>query len=133
MKRRLRTVRAVGDYTLGVLLLIGPWLFGFSDSLLASIVTKAFGAVIIALSLSTDYDLALMRRIPYAFRLGLDVAVGGLLIATPWIFGFAETTWIPHLVIGTVQAVRSCLWLLGLGATSRPLFRTTHRRRAAGH
>lgn len=130
MKLTLRSFHAAGDYVLGTLLLIGPWLFGFSGDSRASIVTMAFGAATIALNLFTDYDLGAYRRLPLAARLLMDAALGGLLIGAPWMFGFAGTTWIPHLVIGTVQASRSCLFALAmLGAGTL----TVRRRHRAAH
>jgi uncharacterized membrane protein HdeD (DUF308 family) len=33
----------------------------------------------------------------------IDIAAGGLLAASPWIFGFADDSanvWVPHLVVG---------------------------------
>jgi hypothetical protein len=111
MKTNLRTFHAAGDYVIGALLLIGPWLFGFSGDLRASLVTHVFGALIITANLFTDYELALYRRVPFDIRLIADAAIGGLLIGSPWIFGFAATTWVPHLVVGTVLASRACLFL----------------------
>lgn len=131
MKATLSTFHAAGDYVIGVLLLIGPWLFGFADDSPASVITRTFGAVTIAFNLFTDYELGAYRRIPLTARLLVDAALGGLLIGAPWMFGFADTTWIPHLVIGTVQASRSCLF--AVAAVGAGGFRVHRRHRAAHH
>jgi len=109
-------IRAVGDYIIGSLLLIGPWLFGFSAHSTATTTTMSFGAIMIVVSLFTDYRPALVHGISPTLRIVLDAAFAGLLIASPWIFSFADTTWIPHLVIGIVEASRSCARLLEFGA-----------------
>lgn len=114
MNSALRWVHATGDYVIGGLLLMGPRLFGFSDDPWASMITHAFGAVLIGCNLFTNYELGLYRRISPTARLLTDAALGGLLIASPWIFGFADVTRVPHLVIGTVAASRSCLYGLTL-------------------
>lgn len=111
MKITITFVHAVVDYGIGTLLLIGPWLFGFAEDLRATLCTQAFGAALIGYSLYTDCELALRRKIPLWVHLGLDLLCGGLLIAAPWLFGFAAVTWIPHLVIGTVTASRPALFL----------------------
>lgn len=111
MKITVTFVHAVVDYGIGTLLLIGPWMFGFAEDLRATLCTQAFGAALIGYSLYTDYELALRRKIPLWVHLGLDLLCGGLLIAAPWLFGFAAVTWIPHLVIGTVTASRPALFL----------------------
>jgi hypothetical protein len=113
MKITVTFVHAVVDYGIGVLLLIGPWLFGFAADLRATVFTSAFGAVIIGYSLFTDYEPAIRRKIPLVAHLGLDMLCGGLLIGAPWMFGFAAVTWIPHLVIGTVTASRPGLFFVG--------------------
>lgn len=111
MKINITFVHAVIDYAVGSLLLIGPWLFGFSGELRPALITQAFGAAIIGYSLFTDYAPSFRRTIPLFAHLGLDVFCGGLLIASPWLFGFAAMTWIPHLVIGTIAAFRPALFL----------------------
>ncbi len=111
MKANFRTFHAAGDYVIGVLLLVGPRLFGFSGDSSASMVTHAFGALIIVANLFTDYELGAYRRVPFDIRLIADAAIGGLLIGSPWFFGFNAKTWVPHLVIGTVLASRACLFL----------------------
>lgn len=119
MRRNLLLFHAVLDYVMGGLLLIGPWLFGFADDTRAAAITMAFGAALIAYSLFTDYEPALVRKLPLVVHGGLDALCGGLLIGAPWMFGFAAATWIPHLVVGTVLAARPILLLLALRIDKR--------------
>jgi hypothetical protein len=134
MKITITFVHAVVDHGIGVLLLIGPWLFGFAEELRATLFTQAFGLALIGYSLCTDYELALRRKIPLWAHLGLDLLCGGLLIAAPWLFGFAAVTWIPHLVIGTVTASRPALFVASRRISRRVEVWNardeTHRRRA---
>jgi hypothetical protein len=36
-------------------------------------------------------------------HLGVDVMGGTLLAASPWLFGFADRIWWPHLLIGLME------------------------------
>jgi hypothetical protein len=36
-------------------------------------------------------------------HLFLDAAGGILLAASPWLFGFADEVWVPHLVLGLIE------------------------------
>lgn len=109
---RIQAFHHLVDYALGALLLVGPWLFGFSDSFVGTAVTIGFGLALIVASVATGD-----RRLPY--RLGWkphllgEAFGGGLLIAAPWIFGFAPVAWVPHVVIGTVVAARGLLGAAG--------------------
>lgn len=119
MRRQLLHFHAVADYVTGALLLVGPWLFGFAGDIRAAAVTMSFGVVVIAYSLLTDYEPAWLRRIPLVAHLGLDGLCGGLLIGAPWMFGFAATTWIPHLVVGTILAARPLLFVTAMRIDER--------------
>ena len=61
------------------------------------------GMGLIAYSLFTNYELGVWKVAPMAVHNLIDIAAGGLLAASPWIFGFADGTanvWVPHLVVG---------------------------------
>lgn len=97
------------DYLMGLLLIAAPWLFGFADGGAETVVPVALGVATLGLSLFTDYELGLVRRIPMAAHLMVDLGSGLLLAASPWLFGFADGTattagvWAPHLVFGLLE------------------------------
>jgi hypothetical protein len=45
-----------------------------------------------------------VRVIPVPVHLGIDVLGGLLLAASPWLFGFNDRVWGPHLVFGLLEA-----------------------------
>ncbi len=94
---------AVLDYATGALLIISPWLFGFSESGAATWIAIIFGAGLIAYSLFTDYELAVSRKIPMPTHLALDAGSGVFLLISPWLFGFAGLIWWPQVVIGLLE------------------------------
>ena len=91
------------DHIVGAGLIAAPWIFQFSEHTAATVVPIVLGIGLIVYSLFTNYELGLWKVAPMAVHNLIDIAAGGLLAASPWIFGFADDTanvWVPHLVVG---------------------------------
>jgi hypothetical protein len=94
------------DYLVGVALIIAPWLLGFGDEGgAATWLPVALGTAAIVYSLLTDYELGLVKITPMPVHLRLDMASGALLAVSPWLFGFADRVWVPHVVFGLIEIV----------------------------
>ena len=93
------------DYIVGVLLVLAPFVLGFADGTAAQWVPIVLGIGALLYSLLTDYEVGMVRAIPMPVHLGLDVASGLLLAASPWLFGFADRVWVPHVVVGVMEIV----------------------------
>jgi hypothetical protein len=91
------------DYGTGLLLLVAPYLLGFANGGAAQYAPMAIGAAIIDMSLFTDYELSLSRVIPLPAHLIADVGSGLLLAASPWLFGFSNRVFWPHLIVGLFE------------------------------
>ncbi|WP_159349761.1 SPW repeat domain-containing protein [Roseomonas harenae] len=106
---RFLSTRAHGviDYLTVILFIAAPWLFGFADGTAAQWVPVAIGVVILLSSVLTDYELSLTRMIPMPVHLGLDLLAGLLLAASPWLFGFSDRVWMPHLLLGAFEVIVS--------------------------
>ncbi len=91
------------DYLMAVLLIAAPWLFGFADGGAETWVPVVLGAGVIAYSLFTDYELGAVRRLPMRTHLMLDLGGGILLAVSPWLFGFNDVVWVPHVILGLVE------------------------------
>ena len=91
------------DYATGALLLVAPYLFGFATGGIEQWLPQVIGAMIIVMSLFTDYELSMTRAIPLRVHLGMDVVSGALLAVSPWLFGFADVIWWPHLLVGLME------------------------------
>ncbi len=104
---RLFTTRVHGvlDYTVGLLLMGLPWIAGFARGGAETWVPVAAGAAAIAYSLLTDYELGVVKRLPMAVHLWLDGFSGVLLAVSPWLFGFDEQVWIPHVAAGAFEVI----------------------------
>lgn len=96
-------VHGMLDYIVGALLIVAPWLFGFAQGGAETWVPVIVGAGALLYSIFTDYELGLVRRLQMPTHLMLDAGAGLFLAASPWIFGFADLVWGPHLVVGLLE------------------------------
>jgi SPW repeat-containing protein len=91
------------DYIVGAVLIAAPWIFRFSESGAATTVSIVLGSGLIVYSLFTDYELGVWKVAPMAVHNLIDIIAGALLVASPWLFGFADdgaNAWAPFVVIG---------------------------------
>jgi hypothetical protein len=91
------------DYIMGLFLIAAPWIFDFADGGAKQWVPIVLGAGMILYSLMTDYELGASRQISMGTHLTLDLLGGALLAASPWLFGFADEVWVPHVVLGLAE------------------------------
>ncbi len=96
-------VHGIIDYLTGALLILAPYLFGFSTGGIEQWVPQLLGVALIGMSLITRYELSVAKIIPLGVHLGVDLAAGILLAVSPWLFGFADRTYWPHLIIGIAE------------------------------
>jgi hypothetical protein len=109
MKVISSTVHGVLDYVAGISWMMSPWLFGFSSSDPETGVPVITGALMILYSLLTDYKAGLFEIIPMRTHIKLDKAGAIILMASPWVFGFASYTWLPHVLMGLIQFIIASL------------------------
>ena len=91
------------DYLVGVLLIASPWIFDFNRGGTETWLPIILGTGAIIYSLFTDYELGAYRRLSMRSHLMLDLMSGILLAASPWLFGFSDYVWKPHLILGIVE------------------------------
>src|SRR3712207_1845741 len=91
------------DYLMGIVLIASPWIFNFDEGGAKTWLPVILGAGAIAYSLITDYERGALKMIPMPVHLLLDLASGALLAASPWLFGFADDIWAPHLILGVLE------------------------------
>lgn len=91
------------DYIMGMLLIAAPWMFGFARDGAETWVPVILGAAVILYSLITDYELGISPVISMRTHLLLDFIGGAILAVSPWLFGFADYIWMPHLIFGILE------------------------------
>jgi hypothetical protein len=106
------SIHGIIDFVVGALLIAAPWLFGFDRGGAETWIPVILGVSAIGYSLCTQYEYGVYPVISMPTHLTLDAGSGILLAASPWLFGFADYVWAPHLIVG--------LFEIGAAATTVP-------------
>jgi hypothetical protein len=108
------TMHAAAEPLLAALLIAAPFLFAFSGRGAPTAVAIVGGIAVLIIAMSTDWRLSLIRAIPVPAHIALDFVVAGLLIASPFLFGFSQdgTPTAFFIIVGVVQllAVLGTRW-----------------------
>jgi hypothetical protein len=83
-------VHAMIEPLVAVVFIVAPWLFGFSDVDSATVISIAVGVVMLVSGSLTRWRYSLAKLIPLRTHFGTDLALGALLILSPFIFGFSD-------------------------------------------
>lgn len=102
-------VHGILDYAMGMLLILLPFWLGFETGSAEQRVMMYLGIFTILYSIITDYELGLAAMIPMSGHLTLDFMSGIFLAASPWIFGFSDVVFLPHLVLGVLEVGAAAL------------------------
>src|SRR5690606_32770349 len=76
---------------------------GFANGGAEQTVPIVIGALILIQALMTDYELGAVKAMPLSAHLTMDLVAGIFLAASPWLFGFAEEVFWPHLIVGLLE------------------------------
>lgn len=98
-------VHGVLDYSVGMLLIIIPWLAGFAQGGAETWVPVFLGVAALVYSLITNYELGRIKVLPFKTHLVIDFCSGILLAASPWLFNFNDQVYMPHVVLGLLEIV----------------------------
>jgi hypothetical protein len=94
------------DYLTALVLLVSPWAFTYApDDHLSMWIPFALGNFIFLYSLLTDYERSIGKVIPFRLHLVLDILSGIFLAASPWIFHFSESIYLPHVILGAFAVI----------------------------
>jgi hypothetical protein len=98
-------LHAVMDYWGGILLIVVPlfWMDSQNVPPAAIWTPVAIGGLMLLQSLFTDYEFSLANVIPVPAHLGMDALAGVVLAVSPWVFGFADAVWKPHVIVGVLE------------------------------
>ena len=98
-------VHGIIDYIVAIILIVAPFVLGFADGSAAQWVPIIIGVATIGMSLLTRYELGAVKVIPMLGHLSIDGVAGLVLLASPWIFGFADRIWWPHVLFGAMYVI----------------------------
>ncbi len=91
------------DYLFGIVLILLPIIMDWDLSRAESIVPMVIGAMTIIMALMTAYELGAAKAISMKTHLTIDLLSGVVLAASPWLFGFADVVYLPHLIAGIAE------------------------------
>jgi SPW repeat len=80
----------VVEPVVAVLFIVAPWLFGFSDITEAAVISVIVGATMLLTGMLTQWRYSVLKLIPLRTHFMADMALGALLILSPFIFGFSD-------------------------------------------
>jgi len=104
-----RPFHAVLDYLSGGAMLVSPWLFDFAAVTAARNIMVSLGIIVIGMSLLTNYEGGVFKKIAMTTHLWSDLFMGLFLALSPWLLHFNEETYIPHVAFGAFSVAASLL------------------------
>ena len=101
-----KKIHAYLDYPVALGLIIMPFLLGLgATNQLAFALSIATGIAALVLTILTDHHLGLFRVLPYKLHLAVDLMVGLVFIAVPFLLGFSGLDAAYYWVIGATVLV----------------------------
>ncbi len=91
------------DYMMSIVFVGSPWLLGFDRAGGETWIPVILGVTMLVYSLFTDYEYGALKILPVKAHLLIDLLSGAFLAASPWILGFADYVFLPHLVLGIAE------------------------------
>jgi len=76
------------DYFSALLFFVAPSIWSMGT--IATDVAYAIGTLVLFMALLTAYPLGIAKLIPFAFHWAVDLGLGALLIAMPWLVRFQD-------------------------------------------
>jgi hypothetical protein len=96
-------IHGILDYLVAIVLMSAPWLFNFDRGEAETWIPVLLGVATIVYSMLTDYEWGMSRAISMKSHLVIDLVSGIFLAASPWIFGFYDYVYLPHLILGIIE------------------------------
>ncbi|MEJ7684135.1 MAG: SPW repeat protein [Segetibacter sp.] len=93
------------DYLVGFILIVSPWLLDFANGGSQMWIPIILGLSAVLYSIITNYELGIFKIISFKTHLIIDALSGILLASSPWIFGFADDVYMPHLLFGLLEII----------------------------
>jgi hypothetical protein len=90
---------------MALLIIASPWIFGFSDVDSATTLAIVVGLIMLVGGAITRWRWSLAKVLPLRMHAMTDMALGALLILSPFIFGFSDeggaTRW--AIIVGVLE------------------------------
>jgi len=100
MSKIPRKIHGVIDYLWVLIMIALPFVLDFASIIPAVVCFLVAAASTLVLSLFTNYELGIWKKLPMTFHLDMDMVLGLCLATSPWLFGFYDRVYWPHVVLG---------------------------------
>lgn len=91
------------DYLTGILLAVVPLIYRGDAPVTAVYTLVVAGIIILVMSFFTNYELGVIRKISIINHQMADKTIGVLLAISPWIIGFDDVVYAPHMIMGFIS------------------------------
>ncbi|WP_428328287.1 SPW repeat domain-containing protein [Mucilaginibacter sp.] len=120
-------VYGVLNYILALTLIASPWLFNLVDISSAALFFPIYiGWIQLIMAIFVKNETGFIKQFPMRVHLVLDVAMGFILMVTPWVYTFSSKAFWPELLMG------GALFFLGIFTKKSPFTTNEHRGHAEG-
>ncbi len=118
-----RPLHGILDYVVGLLFLASPWIFGYIHTQpVSSDLAMIFGTAIVLYTALTNFEVGIVRLIPFPAHLVLDIVAGLALVFSPIIFAVTGVAGVIFVIVGIFE-LAAALMTRGEGRPSgRPGF-----------
>ncbi len=115
-------VHGVLDYLAGLLLLASPWLFGYvHDQPVSTDMAMIFGGALMLYTALTNFELGIVRLLPFPVHLVLDFFMGLMLLGAPILFSTSGTAAVVFVVFGLFELAAAGMTRIA-GSPGKPQF-----------
>jgi hypothetical protein len=83
-------IHAAIEPLIGLVLILSPWIFGFSDANDAQTLCIVLGVIVIIAGAMTDWRVSLVRVIPLRVHFMTDLLIAAVLILAPFVLGYSS-------------------------------------------
>jgi hypothetical protein len=87
-----QTIHGGIEYVAGVLLIVAPFIFDFTEVGAATAVSIVVGVLVIFVAATTSGPTSLVNSLPVSVHVAIDYVLAAVLIAVPFLFGFSDET-----------------------------------------
>ncbi|HEY9534614.1 MAG TPA: SPW repeat protein [Mucilaginibacter sp.] len=98
------------NYTLALLLIVSPWVFGFSHIKGAAVLVPIYlGWLQLIMAIFSDNPLGFrkLRVLPIQMHNCVDLFMGLFLMTLPWVYIFSGKIFWPHFLIGLAFLIKA--------------------------
>jgi len=115
------------NYLLAIVTMASPWLFCSVDGTPFIHIGGAslffplmFGWFQLLMAIFSNSKAGIIGVFPIQMHCTLDTLTGFVLLTTPWLYGFHDRVFLPHLILGAI------IFIFGIGTKNSPLINEPH-------